>query len=53
MAHVQSVSAPRMREEERQAYCGPMPAVTNPKSDFIQSVVEAIQNYRQEKRFGL
>lgn len=53
MAHVQNVSASRVREEARQDYYGPMPAVTNPKADFVQSVRLAFQNYRQEKRVGM
>jgi hypothetical protein len=30
-----------------------MPAVSNPKADFVQAVVLAFQNYLQEKRIGM
>lgn len=53
MAHVKNVSASQMCAAEQQDCRGPMPAVSNPKADFVQAVVLAFQNFRQEKRVGM
>jgi hypothetical protein len=53
MAHLYRVTVARtLPQDPAAALQGPMAAQSDPKTDFIQAVRAAFQNYRVEKQIG-